>query len=46
MFHWACCGLCIITKLTLDNAEIGLIPGAVNTPSAKRHINFSWCLLD
>ena len=46
MFNWKGFGLCIGTYLTLDSAEMGLIPGAITTPGAKRPMNFAWWLLD
>lgn len=41
-----CCGLCIVAYLTLDSAQMELVPGAMNTPGAERHMSFSWWLLD
>jgi hypothetical protein len=46
MFNWECSGLCIVNYLTLDSAEMGLIPGAITTPGGKRPMNFAWWLLD
>jgi hypothetical protein len=39
-------GLCIVPYQRLDSAEMGLVPGAITTPDAKRYMSFSWWLLD
>jgi hypothetical protein len=42
MINGAGYGLCIVPYQRLDSAEMGLVPGAITTPGAKRYVSFSW----